>query len=34
MDVLILENCLVMKSEQSEALATDREAYLKSFKLD
>ena len=33
MDVLVLENCILLKEEQSEANA-DREAYLKQFKLD
>jgi carbamoyltransferase len=34
MDALVLENCLLLKSEQPEGLGGDREAYLKSFKLD
>jgi len=34
MDALVLENYLLLKEEQPRELATDREAYLKSFKLD
>jgi carbamoyltransferase len=33
-DALALENCLLLKSEQPDALEAEREAYLQSFKLD
>jgi carbamoyltransferase len=33
-DALVLENCLLLKSEQPEGLGGEREAYLTSFKLD
>ena len=34
MDVLVLENCLLLKSAQPASLAGDRKAYLDSFALD
>jgi carbamoyltransferase len=34
MDVLVVENCLLLKSEQPDASRFDREAYLAEFALD
>ena len=34
MDVLVLENCLLLKEEQPEGVAPDRDAYLAQFELD
>lgn len=34
MDILVLENCILYKEEQSEQTKAEKEAYLKSFKLD
>jgi carbamoyltransferase len=34
MDVLVVENCLLLKSEQPDASAFDRDAYLAEFSLD
>jgi carbamoyltransferase len=34
MDALVLENCLLLKWEQPEGLAGDRDAYVTSFNLD
>jgi carbamoyltransferase len=34
MDVLVLENCILLKPEQPEGVAPDRDAYLAQFELD
>jgi carbamoyltransferase len=34
MDVLVLENCLLLKEEQPEGVAPDRDTYLAQFELD
>jgi len=34
MDILVLENCLLRKSQQPEHLTADRESYLSEFELD
>ena len=34
MDVLVLENCLLYKTEQPQQSASEREKYLSSFSLD
>jgi hypothetical protein len=34
MDVLVLENCLLRRSEQPALSAAERQKYIASFKLD